>query len=81
MQERNRVFSDIFSVMNGALHTFMSASEECRSGLKTKFQHMAHQYGFVPEEEFNILKARVEALEAKIATMSKSPEPSKSKTR
>ena len=82
MQSENRVFDDIVKVLNGAAGTLAGVGREAGSGARERAREWLGGLDFVSREEFDAvktmaaaardendaLKARIEALEAKIAT-------------
>ena len=84
MQSENRVFDDIVKVLNGAAGTLAGVGREAGSGARERAREWLGGLDFVSREEFDAvktmaaaardendaLKARIDALEAKIATNS-----------
>ena len=84
MQSENRVFDDIVKVLNGAAGTLAGVGREAGSGARERAREWLGGLDFVSREEFDAvkamastardendaLKARLDALEAKIAAQS-----------
>ncbi|MES2421547.1 MAG: accessory factor UbiK family protein [Pseudomonadota bacterium] len=84
MQSENRVFDDIVKVLNGAAGTLAGVGREAGSGARERAREWLGGLDFVSREEFDavkamaaaardendVLKARLDALEAKFATQS-----------
>ena len=84
MQSENRVFDDIVKVLNGAAGTLAGVGREAGSGARERAREWLGGLDFVSREEFDavkamaaaardendVLKARLDALEAKIAAQS-----------
>ncbi|HEY8591431.1 MAG TPA: accessory factor UbiK family protein [Sphingomicrobium sp.] len=81
MQSENRLFDDFVKMVNGVAGTFAGMSREAESGAREKFREWLAGTDFVGRDEFEaikamasaardeneILKARIAALEAKVA--------------
>ncbi len=81
MQSENRVFDDIVKVLNGAAGTLAGVGREAGSGARERAREWLGGLDFVSREEFDavkamaaaardendVLKARLDALEAKIS--------------
>jgi BMFP domain-containing protein YqiC len=81
MQSENRMFDDFVKMMNGFAGTFAGMGREAEAGAREKFREWVGGQDFVGRDEFEavkamaaaardeneILKARIAALEAKIA--------------
>ncbi len=84
MQSENRVFDDIVKVLNGAAGTLAGVGREAGSGARERAREWLGGLDFVSREEFDVvkamaaaardendaLKARLDALEAKLAGQS-----------
>ena len=84
MQSENRVFDDIVKVLNGAAGTLAGVGREAGSGARERAREWLGGLDFVSREEFDAvkamasaardendaLKARLDALEAKLAAQS-----------
>ncbi len=84
MQSENRVFDDIVKVLNGAAGTLAGVGREAGSGARERAREWLGGLDFVSREEFDavkamaaaardendVLKARLDALEAKFAAQS-----------
>lgn len=84
MQSENRVFDDIVKVLNGAAGTLAGVGREAGSGARERAREWLGGLDFVSREEFDavkamaavardendVLKARLDALEAKLAAQS-----------
>ena len=82
MQSDNRLFDDFVKLMNGAAGTLAGVGREAESGARARMREWIGGLDFVSRDEFEVvkamavaardendaLKARVEALEAKLAT-------------
>ena len=81
MQSENRMFDDFVKMVNGFAGTFAGMGREAEAGAREKFKEWMGGADFVGRDEFEavkamaaaardeneILKARVAALEAKVA--------------
>ena len=81
MQSENRMFDDFVKMMNGFAGTFAGMGREAEAGAREKFREWVGGQDFVGRDEFEavkamaaaardeneILKARIAALEAKVA--------------
>jgi BMFP domain-containing protein YqiC len=81
MQSENKMFDDFVKMVNGFAGTFAGMGREAESGAREKFKEWMGGADFVGRDEFeavkamaaaardenDILKARVAALEAKVA--------------
>ncbi|TCQ04539.1 accessory factor UbiK family protein [Sphingomonas sp. PP-CC-3A-396] len=84
MQSENRVFDDIVKVLNGAAGTLAGVGREAGSGARERAREWLGGLDFVSREEFDVvkamaaaardendvLKARLDALDAKFAAQS-----------
>ncbi|RXD07324.1 accessory factor UbiK family protein [Sphingomonas sp. UV9] len=84
MQSENRVFDDIVKVLNGAAGTLAGVGREAGSGARERAREWLGGLDFVSREEFDavktmaaaardendVLKARLDALEAKFESQS-----------
>ncbi len=84
MQSENRVFDDIVKVLNGAAGTLAGVGREAGSGARERAREWLGGLDFVSREEFDavkamaaaardendVLKARLDVLEAKLAGQS-----------
>jgi len=84
MQSENRVFDDIVKVLNGAAGTLAGVGREAGSGARERAREWLGGLDFVSREEFDavkamaaaardendVLKARLDALEAKVSAQS-----------
>jgi len=82
MQSDNRLFDDFVKLMNGAAGTLAGVGREAESGARARMREWIGGLDFVSRDEFEVLnaravaaldendalKARIEALEAKLAT-------------
>ena len=82
MQSDNRLFDDFVKLMNGAAGTLAGVGREAESGARARMREWIGGLDFVSRDEFEVvkamavaardendaLKARIDALEAKIAT-------------
>jgi BMFP domain-containing protein YqiC len=95
MQSENRFFDDMVKVLNGAAGTFAGMTREAEAAFRDRARDWFGQEGGITRDEFEavkaiavaareenqLLKARIEALEARIVaeaaapTLSKSPTP------
>src|SRR6478609_10254241 len=81
MQSENRLFDDFVKMMNGVAGTMAGMGREAEAGAREKFREWMGGQDFVGRDEFEavkamaaaardeneILKARIAALEAKVA--------------
>ncbi|WP_375287669.1 accessory factor UbiK family protein [Sphingomonas sp.] len=81
MQTENRLFNDLAKVMNGAMGTLAGMGREAEAGARARARDWIGGLDFVSRDEFeatkamavaardeaDALRARVEALEAKLA--------------
>jgi len=81
MQSENRLFDDFVKMVNGMAGTFAGMGREAEAGAREKFKEWMGGADFVGRDEFEavkamaaaarddneILKARIAALEAKVA--------------
>lgn len=81
MQTENRLFDDLAKVMNGAMGTLAGMGREAEAGARARARDWIGGLDFVSRDEFeatkamaiaardeaDALRARVEALEAKLA--------------
>ncbi len=79
MQSENRMFDDLVKVLNGAAGTFAGVGREAQSGVRERAREWLGGLDFVSRDEFDavkamaaaardendVLKARLDALEAK----------------
>jgi BMFP domain-containing protein YqiC len=94
MQSQNRIFDDFVKMMNGAAGTFAGMTREAESGFRERVRDWVGGLDMVSREEFEAVKAiaiaareesaalraRVEALEARMAPAAPaSPRPRKPK--
>ncbi|WP_106639851.1 accessory factor UbiK family protein [Allosphingosinicella vermicomposti] len=91
MQSQNRLFDDFVKMMNGAAGTLAGMGREAQESMREKFREGIAGMDFVSREEFEVtkaiavaakeenalLKARIEALEAKIGTTAAAAAPAK----
>ncbi|WP_426261025.1 accessory factor UbiK family protein [Sphingomonas sp. DC1100-1] len=82
MQSDNRLFDDFVKLMNGAAGTLAGVGREAESGARARMREWIGGLDFVSRDEFEVvkamavaardendtLKARIDALEAKLAT-------------
>ena len=68
MQSDNRLFDDFVKLMNGAAGTLAGVGREAESGARARMREWIGGLDFVSRDENDALKARIEALEAKLAT-------------
>ena len=90
MQSQNKFFDDLAKVVNGAAGTFAGMGREAEAGFKERLRDLVGTDDMVGREEFeavkamaikareenDILKARLDAMEAKPAA-AKKPAPKK----
>ena len=81
MQSDNRLFEDLVKLMNGAAGTLAGVGREAESGARARMREWIGGLDFVSRDEFEVvkamavaardendaLKARIDALEAKLA--------------
>ena len=81
MQSQNRMFDDLVKMMNGVAGTMAGMGREAESSMREKMREWVGGMDFVGRDEFeavkamavaardenDILKARIAALEAKVA--------------
>lgn len=81
MQSDNRLFDDLVKLMNGAAGTLAGVGREAESGARARMREWIGGLDFVSRDEFEVvkamavaardendaLKARIDALEAKLA--------------
>ena len=81
MQSDNRLFDDLVKLMNGAAGTLAGVGREAESGARARMREWIGGLDFVSSDEFEVvkamavaardendaLKARIDALEAKLA--------------
>ena len=81
MQSENRMFDDLVKMVNGVAGTFAGAGREAESAMRERMREWIGGVDFVGRDEFEavkamaaaardeneILKARIAALEAKVA--------------
>src|SRR5687768_10608572 len=99
MQSENRLFDDLVKMVNGVAGTMTGAGREAEAAMRERMREWVGGVDFVGRDEFEavktmaaaardeneILKARIAALEAKVAgpvagtTRAKAPPKSKSK--
>lgn len=86
MQSENKLFDDFVKMVNGFAGTFAGMGREAEAGAREKFKEWMGGTDFVGRDEFEavkamaaaardeneILKARIAALEAKVAGPAKS---------
>jgi BMFP domain-containing protein YqiC len=65
MQSDNRLFDDFVKLMNGAAGTLAGVGREAESGARAR---MREWMAVAARDENDALKARIDALEAKLAT-------------
>lgn len=82
MQSDNRLFDDFVKLMNGAAGTLAGVGREAESGARARMREWIGGLDFVSRDEFEVVKAmavaardendaltaRIDALEAKLAT-------------
>ena len=82
MQSDNRLFDDFVKLMNGAAGTLAGVGREAESGARARMREWIGGLDFVSRDDFEVvkamavaardendaLKARIDALEAKLAT-------------
>ncbi|WP_294313173.1 accessory factor UbiK family protein [uncultured Sphingomonas sp.] len=82
MQSDNRLFDDFVKLMNGAAGTLAGVGREAESAARARMREWIGGLDFVSRDEFEVvkamavaardendaLKARIDALEAKLAT-------------
>lgn len=80
MQSQNRFFDDLSKVVNGAVGTLAGVGREAEASMRERFREFLGGADFVSREEFDAvkamaaaareeadaLKARIDALEAKV---------------
>lgn len=64
MQSRNPIFADFADLMTDAFGAAQSAGQEARSVFRAQVERMVSELDLVTREEFDALKARVDALAA-----------------
>ena len=81
MQSENRLFDDLVKMMNGVAGTMAGVGREAEAGMRERMREWIGGMDFVARDEFDavkamaaaardeneILKARIAALEAKVA--------------
>lgn len=86
MQSQNRLFDDFVKMMNGAAGTLAGMGREAQDNLRERFREGVAGMDFISREEFEaakaiaiaakeenaLLKARIEALEARIGAQTAS---------
>ena len=93
MQSQNRIFDDFVKVMNGAAGTLAGMTREAQTAMQERMREWVGGLDMVSREEFDAvkamaasareesqaLKARVEALEAALASSAARPAASKAR--
>ncbi|WP_270374554.1 accessory factor UbiK family protein [Marinicauda sp. Alg238-R41] len=62
MQSRNPIFADIADLMTDAFGAAQAAGEEARTMFRARAERMASDLDLVSREEFDAVKARLDAL-------------------
>lgn len=62
MQSRNPIFADFADLMTDAFGAAQSAGQEAKSVFRAQVERMVSDLDLVTREEFDALKARVDAL-------------------
>ena len=87
MQSQNRIFDDFVKVLNGAAGTFAGMGREAEAGFRERMREWVGGLDMVSRDEFeavkaiavaareenNLLKARIDALEAGAAAPAAKP--------
>jgi BMFP domain-containing protein YqiC len=95
MQSENRFFDDFVKVLNGAAGTFAGMTREAESAFRERMRDWVGGLDMVSRDEFEaakaiavaareenqLLKARIDALEAKLATAAAPAKPASSRSR
>jgi len=93
MQSQNHFFDDFVKLMNGAAGTLAGMGREAQESIRERFREGLAGMDFVSREEFEaakaiavaareenaLLKARIEALEAKLGAAQAAPKPARSR--
>jgi len=66
-----RVLDDIARVAGGAVNILGGLRQQIREEIKARLEDMADHMDLVPREDVDILKARIDKLEARIVTLEK----------
>lgn len=70
--EKKPFFEDIGKLASSSLGMLDTLRKEMQQNIKQQCERIAVKMDFVPREEFDVLKARVEKLEAELAEKNKS---------
>ena len=73
MQTRNRIFDDISQLMTNAMGVAQGAKDEAETAMKGMIDRWLADRDFVTREEFDVLKARLDAALAEIEALKAKP--------
>ena len=73
MKPDPKIFDDISRVAGGAMNVFSGLREQLLNDIKARFEEMAARMDLVPRDDFDRLKAQVDALQKKVDSLSGAP--------
>lgn len=66
MKPDAKIFDDIARMAGGAINIFSGMQQQIREEIRARVDDMAARMDLVPREDFDLLQARFDALEARV---------------